>query len=135
MGEPVICVVEDNASDVYLLRLVLEEHHIDCKLLVFSDGEQALNFVLKPERIQPEPSLFIVDLNLPKIDGREILRHLRSSALFRTAPIIVWTSSDSERDRQISVSLNANRHVLKPSNVSAFIDLGSVIKELLPAAG
>jgi len=133
-GQAVVFCAEDNQSDIYLLRLALEMNGVNCELRVFSDGEQALHCVKDAEAGQCEgPDIFILDLNLPKLDGHALLRHLRQTAKFGQVPVIIWTSSDSPRDREMSDSLVASRHVQKPSTVSAFMELGGIVKGLLAA--
>jgi chemotaxis family two-component system response regulator Rcp1 len=133
-GRSVIFCAEDNQSDIYLLRLALEMNGVNCELRVFSDGEEALHVVKDAEAGQCEsPDIFILDLNLPKLGGHSLLRHLRQTAKFGRLPVIVWTSSDSPRDREISDALAASRHVQKPSTVSAFMELGGIVKGLLAA--
>jgi CheY-like chemotaxis protein len=132
---PRILVAEDNAPDVYLLREALREHQADCDVQVFEEGAAALAHIFKCSRgEQQSPDLFILDLNLPKVDGRSLLRQLRCLAEFKSTPVIVWSSSQSPRDREEIARLGAQHHVLKPSSVKEFIELGRMIKALLAQA-
>ena len=125
-----VLLAEDNAADVYLIREALREHHVTCDLRVAADGQEVLE-VLKGNKPQVEGiKLLILDLNLPRHDGIEILERLRNSGL-RNIPIVVLTSSDSQRDRDLAMKLGAVRFLRKPSELEQFLSLGAVFKELL----
>ena len=132
--QPTILVAEDNVADIYLLREALHEHSVECGLLIFEEGASALAFILNSARgslAQERPDLFILDLNLPKVDGRSLLQNLRTLPEFKHAPVIVWTSSTSARDRQESKRLGATAHFDKPSNLDAFMTIGAIVKSML----
>jgi CheY-like chemotaxis protein len=76
-GRTAILLAEDSPADVYLFREALKAHTVDADLFVFEDGEAALSFMVASEHDGPHPQLFVLDLNLPKIDGLGLLRHLR----------------------------------------------------------
>jgi CheY-like chemotaxis protein len=132
-----ILLADDNPSDVYLIREALREHAVDCVLRVASDGKDALRMIADNGRDAGGAaalSLIILDLNLPRHDGIEILQHLRESVTFSHVPVVVLTSSDSPRDRLMATELGAARYLRKPSNLNEFLDLGAVFKELLGQA-
>jgi chemotaxis family two-component system response regulator Rcp1 len=83
----------------------------------------------------PCPDLFLLDLNLPKKDGIEVLRHMRNSAACKNAFVVVVTSSDSAGDREAGNALGFNEYFRKPSEYAEFMKLGSMIRELLTGAG
>src|SRR5688572_3027310 len=95
-------VVEDNPSDVYLLREALSLQGTQVDLTVVSDGEQALKFVQRKGEFQDAatPDLVVLDLNLPKSDGGDVLRCIREDTSYSGVPVVVLTSSDSPRDRK-----------------------------------
>jgi CheY-like chemotaxis protein len=130
---PEILLADDNASDVYLIREALREHAVDCVLRVASDGKDVLGIIsgeapdANPDRID----LLILDLNLPRHDGIEILQRMRESAWIGHVPVVVLTSSDSPRDRLMANQLGVTRYLRKPSSLDEFLDLGAVFKELL----
>jgi CheY-like chemotaxis protein len=129
-----VFLVEDNEADVYLLRLILNRLEVRCELVVFENGETAMEFITRSEEedsTPPENHMFIIDLNLPRVDGRTLLKHLRDHGPFRESPVIVWTSSDAPRDPIESAALGANRHVCKPPNLEAFMAFGGVVKDTL----
>ena len=128
---PEVLLAEDNPSDVYLIREALREHDVDCNLRVASDGKDALSIIAGAVSGAGAISLIILDLNLPRHDGIEILQKLRESPALEHVPVVVLTSSDSPRDRLVANQLGATRYLRKPSNLEAFLSLGAVFKELL----
>ena len=130
---PVVLLADDNPSDVYLIREALREHSVDCALRVVSDGKAALGVVSgeAPDADIGSLGLIILDLNLPRHDGIEILQKLRESTAFEHIPVVVLTSSDSPRDRVLANQLGATRYLRKPSSLDEFLGLGAIFKELL----
>jgi two-component system, chemotaxis family, response regulator Rcp1 len=124
-----ILLIEDNIGDVRLMREVLLGANNGVQLLVASDGAEALTF-LKQEGIHvdaPRPDISLLDLNLPKIDGREVLAHIKSDASLKTIPIIVLATSDAEVDIVKSYQLQANCYLSKPGQLNEFEMLVSSI--------
>jgi len=135
---PEILLAEDNAADVYLIREALREHNIECNVRLLTDGKEVLAFIAdqnSSRSAQANPDLIILDLNLPRHDGIEILQRLRDDPKLARVPVVVLTSSDSPRDRQLANQLGAARFLRKPSNLEQFLALGSVFKELLNESG
>jgi|ERR1700733_3719899 len=130
---PEVLLAEDNPSDVYLIREALREHSVDCILRVASDGKDALGIISRdaPDAAAGRISLIILDLNLPRHDGIEILHKLRETTRFEYIPVVVLTSSDSPSDRLKATALGATRYLRKPSNLDEFLGLGAIFKELL----
>jgi CheY-like chemotaxis protein len=129
---PEVLLADDNPSDVYLIREALREHGVDCELRVASDGKEALSIISgEADANTARISLIILDLNLPRHDGIEILQKLRESARLENVPVVVLTSSDSPRDRILAEQLGATRYLRKPSSLDEFLNLGAVFKELL----
>jgi len=134
---PEILLAEDNPADVYLVREALREHRVDCTMRVASDGKEVL-WILSPEQIQTQAKkldLIILDLNLPRHDGIEILHRLREIAELAHIPVVVLTSSDSPRDREAANQLGAALYFRKPSSLAQFLSLGAVLKDLLERTG
>jgi len=129
---PEVLLADDNPSDVYLIREALREHAVDCMLHVVSDGKDALGIISGETNADAGSiSLIILDLNLPRHDGIEILQKLRESVVLGHVPVVVLTSSDSPRDRVLANELGATRYLRKPSNLDEFLSLGAVFKDLL----
>ena len=125
-----VLLAEDNAADVYLIREALREHSVQCDLRVAPDGQEVLEVLSSEPPQLNDLKLIILDLNLPRHDGIEILEHLRKSPL-HDVPVVVLTSSDSQRDRDLAIQLGAARFLRKPSQLEQFLSLGAVFKELL----
>ena len=129
-----LLIAEDNPADVGLIRLALQMHGVLSDLHVVEDGETALHFI---ERVEADtaascPSLAIVDLNLPRLGGDEILRRVRASKKWRDVPVIVMSSSLSTRDRTEALELGASAYFSKPSDLEQFLTLGALVKQTLP---
>jgi Response regulators consisting of a CheY-like receiver domain and a winged-helix DNA-binding domain len=121
-----ILLAEDNPADVYLIREALTLQSFDFQLNVVSDGEQALHYIEKQGKYSssPHPDLIILDLNLPKNDGSDILRRVRERSDLSGIPVIILTSSDSPKDRSAIAKLGADSYLTKPSDLDAFLALG-----------
>lgn len=133
-----IFLTEDNPADVYLLREALGvDSNADVELLVASDGAEALDYVQRrgPYASVPRPDLIVLDLNLPKSDGTDVLQCIRDSKEFRDVPVVILTSSDSPRDRAAAVRLGANGYITKPSDLDAFLSLGKVLRSYVGEVG
>ena len=134
-GIPEILLAEDNPSDVYLIRTALREHGIDLFLQVATDGQEVLQILDQHEALaETRLNLIIVDLNLPRHDGIEILQRIRGSELLRRIPVVILTSSDSPRDRMAAGEFGATRFLRKPSSLEQFLSLGATFRELLGQA-
>ena len=127
-----ILLAEDNPADVYLIREALKRHGVQHALQVVPDGQEVLA-IISDEAVHPM-DLIILDLNLPRHDGIEILERLRGVPALSHIPVVVLTSSDSPRDRQVAIDLGATQFLRKPSSLEQFLSLGAVFKELLPRA-
>ena len=129
-----IFLAEDNPADVYLLREALNTTGKRAVLHVANDGEEAIRFIEQcgAPSGTPLPDLVILDLNLPKNDGADLLRTIRTKQLFAPVPVVILTSSDSPRDRTLAERLGADAYFTKPSDLDAFL---GVVRELLSYAG
>lgn len=128
-----ILLVEDNAGDVFLVRRALEKHGFPHDLIVARNGEEALQRLDQAQKGSPDdlPSLILLDLNLPRVGGNQVLSHLRGTPAFSKTPIIVLTSSDSLADRDLALSLGANVYFRKPTDLQSFMQLGNVVEHLV----
>ena len=128
-----ILVVEDNHMDVFVINEVLRESGIQYRLQVVYDGEgarAALGFAGNPETAMV-PELILLDLNLPRLSGIDLLSELRASARHRNIPVVIVTSSDSEEDRKAARALNASAYFRKPTSLEDYMELGAVIRDAL----
>ena len=129
---PSILLVEDNPADAGLVREALEEHGVEGELTVLVDGEMAIQFIQDIDsQLLSCPDLIIVDVNLPKKPGRDVLECIRRSTICREAPVVILTSSDEHEDKQNAIRLGVSRYLRKPSRLSDFISLGVVFKAIL----
>ncbi len=117
-----ILLVEDNPADVRLTREALKEEKLHNNLNVVSDGVEALAFLRRESRYgkAPRPDLILLDLNLPKKSGREVLEEIKSDKTLKTIPVVVLTMSDAESDILKSYNLHANCYIKKPLDLSQF---------------
>jgi CheY-like chemotaxis protein len=124
--------VEDNPGDVGLVREALNEHEVECELTVLTDGERAIQYIDEVDAGEaPCPELVILDLNLPRRPGREVLERMRTSVKCGHSPVVILSSSDGRKDREEAAQLGATRYLKKPSRLDDFMDLGAVFKEIL----
>lgn len=131
-GEPIdILLVEDNPGDVRLTEIAFEEGCINNNLHVAMDGEEALDFLFQrgEHETAHRPDIVLLDLNLPKIDGHEVLREIRNDDALRRLPVVVLTSSESKDDVVESYELNSNAYITKPVTADDFIDLVDAFEE------
>jgi CheY-like chemotaxis protein len=128
-----ILLIEDNPVDVLLVQESLEEHGIDCDLLVLTDGERAIAHL---DEVDSKgelscPALIILDLNLPRRNGREVLKRVRGSGKCGNVPVVVLSSSDAQQDKQDAAQLGAQLYIRKPLNLEEFMSIGAKLKMLL----
>ena len=121
-----ILLVEDNPDDVELTRLAFEESKIANKLVVVSDGAAALDYLFAKGRYADRdpsqlPSIVLLDLNLPKVDGREVLQAIRANEATRTLPVVVLTTSAEPFDVEASYALGVNSYIQKPVDFEQFV--------------
>ncbi|WP_410596118.1 response regulator [Amycolatopsis sp. lyj-23] len=124
--EPIdVLLVEDDPGDVLMTQEAFEHYKIRNTLSVVSDGEQALQFLRRepPYEDAPRPSLILLDLNLPRRDGREVLAEVKASPDLRSIPVVVLTTSEAEEDIARSYDLHANAYVTKPVDFDRFVDI------------
>ncbi|MBL1076403.1 response regulator [Nocardia sp. 2] len=130
IGQPInILLVEDDAGDELITREAFEHNKIGNTLHVARDGEEALDFLYRrgAHSGAPRPDLMLLDLNLPKYDGRQVLEQVKSDAELATIPVVVLTTSAAEEDILRSYELHANAYVTKPVDLDQFL---SVIKQI-----
>lgn len=123
MQNKTILLIEDNPDDVELTLLAFRKNNITNTIVVAEDGGQALEILFgDAAAAQPLPALVLLDLNLPKIDGLEVLRRIRSTERTKFLPVVVLTSSKEDCDLFDSYNLGCNSYVRKPVNFSEFLE-------------
>ena len=129
-------MVEDNRADVFLIREAIRVARVNAELHVVSDGEKAIRFFneVDADPALPCPDVVLLDINLPRRQGGEVLEEMRRSRRCSRALVMVVTSSDSDADRQRMASLGADEYFRKSSEYGDFMKLGEVVKALLGRA-
>jgi CheY-like chemotaxis protein len=122
-----ILLVEDNSSDVLLTQRALAKNHISNELVVSRDGQEALDYLFGKGQYAGRdtallPALVLLDLKLPKVDGREVLRSIRESPLTRRLPVVVLTTSAEEEDLAATYDLGVNSYIRKPVDFKNFCE-------------
>ena len=128
-----ILLVEDNRGDVLLIRQALAEHRIEHQLHVAKDGGEALTFFAHMGELGqvPCPDVLLLDLNLPKVEGAQVLLAFRQHPACGQTPVIVVTSSDTSKDRMRLHQLGVSRYFRKPLDLADFLQLGAVVREVV----
>ncbi len=126
-----VLLVEDNPGDVRLTREALKEGKVRNNLSVAPDGVEALAFLRRQGRYAdaPRPDVILLDLNLPKKDGREVLEEIKADPLLRTIPVVILTTSEAERDIARAYDLHANCYITKPVDLDQFITVVKSIED------
>jgi CheY-like chemotaxis protein len=126
-----ILMVEDDAKDVELTLTALEEYHLANEVIITRDGEKALDYLYRrgeyKTRSSDNPAVILLDLKLPKVDGLEVLKEIKSDGKLGMIPVVVLTSSKEEKDMVASYKLGVNAYVVKPVDFHEFVN---AIKEL-----
>lgn len=129
---PFVVLAEDNPADVYLVRTALQDEGLEVNLQVFSDGEQLLTYINDVDvKKAPQPDLLLLDLNMPKRSGHEILARLKEGDRRASPPVIVITSSDSIQDKRLAAEMGAAHFFCKPSDLDEFMKLGTIVRSVL----
>jgi DNA-binding response OmpR family regulator len=128
-----ILVIEDNASDVFLLNRALKKQDFPFELVRLLNGGEALAFIRRQGDYAEAaiPDLILMDLNLAKYTGEDILREIRAVKHLAGVPVCVWSSSQSRRDQCVLKNLGVSQFITKPSGLDQFMEIGKNIKDLL----
>lgn len=124
--------VDDDGEDVDLTLLGFSLQKFEPQVVVAKDGKEALDILLSDrEASRPLPRAILTDIKMPRMDGLELLRRIKSEPLLRDIPIAILTSSDHEADRKEALRLGANYYFMKPSDLDAYAEIVSRIRELM----
>lgn len=131
MPEIHILLVEDNEGDIVLTLEALKEAKLKNKISVVRDGEEALQFLYKEAKYtgQDSPQLILLDINLPKIDGKEVLNRIKSDPDLKKIPVVILTTSSSEKDILEAYNNHANCYITKPVDLDKFIDVIHTVED------
>lgn len=133
LAEPIlVMLVEDNADHAELVIRTMESHHIPTRILHISDGESALDYLLRrndysdPES-SPRPYMILLDLRLPRVDGIEVLRMVKGESELRAIPVVILTTSEAEKDLTHAYQNYVNSYLVKPVG---FEDFSNLMKDI-----
>ena len=132
MNQNDILLIEDNPDDVELTRIAFAEAGVDRQMVVVRDGAEALDYLFARGRHAGRegadlPAIVLLDLNLPKVDGREVLQAIRGDARTRALPVVVLTTSDEPFDIEATYALGVNSYIRKPVDFEQFV---AVVKQI-----
>lgn len=134
-GKPaIILLAEDDPGDQELTRRALEQSKIRNELYVVEDGEEALDYLLRRGKYQnptssPKPDLMLLDLNMPKMDGKQLLEQMRADPSLRRIPVVALTTSKQENDIIRTYDLGANSYIVKPVDIDQFVSAIKVLED------
>jgi len=146
MSEPyAILLVEDNPADIQITKRALRDSALPVELIVVRDGQEAVDYLLRQGSHAPgqpwrKPDLILLDLNLPRLTGREVLQQVRASSGLRVVPVVVLSTSNRQEDVAELYALGANTYVEKPQDFARFVEVLQIIQRywldaaLLPPA-
>jgi two-component system, chemotaxis family, response regulator Rcp1 len=128
-----ILLVEDNPADVRLLEEAFKESRIESRLSVVPDGVEALAFLRREGRYSaaPQPDLVVLDLNMPRKDGRQVLTEMKADPQLRIIPVMILSSSSLQEDQRMAATLGAVRYIIKPHDFSQFLQVVRVIEDIV----
>lgn len=126
-----VLLVEDNPADVRLIIEVLKDYTIEKNITVIKDGEKVNDYLLKKNEFfdKKKPDIILLDINIPKKDGFEVLKEIKASKEFKNIPVIIITSSDSEENVKKAYKLGANCYIVKPIKLDEYIRVIRGIEE------
>jgi two-component system, chemotaxis family, response regulator Rcp1 len=131
-GRPInLLIVEDNPGDVRLIKEALREGRVKNHIHAVADGEEAIAYLYKQNDYSnsPRPDLILLDLNLPRKDGREVLAQIKSDKKLNSIPVVILTSSEAEKDILKAYDLNANCFITKPVELEQFLNVVKSIED------
>ena len=126
-----ILLVEDSPSDIMLIRRSFDRSKLDHTLYCVEDGEKAIAFLKQQDEYKKAvcPDLIILDLNLPRLDGREVLAQIKQDSKLKRIPVVVLTTSSAKQDVMSSYNLHANCYIVKPFDVYDFLKIANFIEQ------
>jgi CheY-like chemotaxis protein len=125
---PPILLVEDNPMDLDLTLRAFNKKRLTNHVQVARDGEEALAFIPRWEAGEPVPAVILLDINLPKVSGLEVLRQLKNHERFRRIPVVILTSSREDRDLKTAYDIGVNSYIEKPVSFSKFVEVAEQIE-------
>lgn len=128
MDRKPILLVEDNPMDVDLTLRAFKKRNLANPIEIARDGEEAVAFIEKWEKGAPVPAIVLLDLKLPKVDGLEVLRRIKSHPIYRAIPVVILTTSSQDGDIRKAYEIGANSYIVKPVEFDKFMDVAVQIE-------
>lgn len=122
MSNRFILIAEDDADDRFLLETAFNENGFSEKLFFVPDGVELMRFLNKPEQ-QPQPSFILLDLNMPKKDGREVLCEIKSDPILKNIPVVIFSTTNNEQEMKRCYQLGANSYITKPNSYHHLLEI------------
>lgn len=131
-----IILAEDNLADIFLVKESFRQHNIDCALSIVSDGEDAMRVIdqFDNDADAPRVAAIVLDLNLPKCGGDEIIQRLRQSERLVSVPVVIMTSSEAPKDKALVHQIVSGCYFRKSASLDEFLTLGAVVKAMMNRA-
>ncbi len=126
-----ILLIDDNDADVYLLRRALQKAGLTIEFTVLTDGAEGLTFARGQGEDAVRPDLVVLDLNLPKTGGAEVLRAMKGNPVLASVPVVVMSSSASPGEQAVIAELGVAKYLTKPPDLAGFMKIGEMFKEVL----
>lgn len=127
-----LLIVEDSPADVFLVKEALKEEGLSCHMEVADDGEQAMHILDSVDAgSRTAPNLLLVDLNVPRQNGTQVLQRIRRSPLYGNTPVVIMSTSDTAAERKKAFDLGASEYFCKPSSLKELMQLGRLVRRLL----
>jgi CheY-like chemotaxis protein len=132
--EIIILLVEDNPADQQLTLRAFKQGKLNTKINIASDGQEAMDYLLNKEKFQDidnykRPDLILLDINMPRKDGKQVLKEIRANSKLKIIPVIMLTTSDQEKDIFDSYILGVNAYISKPAKIADFLNIVSKLEE------
>jgi two-component system, chemotaxis family, response regulator Rcp1 len=134
LKEIIILLVEDNPADQQLTLRAFKQGKLNAKINIASDGQEAMDYLLNKEKFQDidnfkRPDLILLDINMPRKDGKQVLKEIRANSNLKIIPVIMLTTSDHEKDIFDSYILGVNAYISKPAKIADFLNIVSKLEE------
>ena len=132
--EAIILLVEDNPADQQLTLRAFKQGKLNTRFVIASDGQEAMDYLTNTYLVQdvntyPRPDIILLDINMPKKDGKQVLKEIRENPFLKIIPVIMLTTSDQEKDIMDSYSLGVNAYISKPVRIADFLNVVSKLEE------
>ena len=124
-------LIDDNEADVYLLRRALQQAGLAIELTVLKDGAEGLAFARSEDESSLQPDLVVLDLNLPKSGGADVLRAMKGNPVLASVPVVVMSSSASKAEQAVIADLGVAKYLTKPPDLAGFMKVGEMFREVL----